>query len=182
MKIAERIVMMLIVVALIGGGSWLYFSVQQKEQDVRDRVARGDYEIREDTAKVSEDDWRVYYPELVPIIIGSTTMQASVADSMPERIKGLSETPYLPPHVVKLFAFGVEGDHSIWMKDMNYSIDIIWVDKSGTVIHIEEEVSPDSFPNSFSSPKPAWYVIEANAGFVSSSSIREGDEVVVPGR
>jgi uncharacterized protein len=107
-------------------------------------------------------------------------LQASVADSIPERIKGLSNTPYLPEGVVKLFAFGAEGEHGIWMKDMNYPLDIIWVAKNGVIVHIEERVSPETYPESFSSPKPAWYVIEANAGFVASSSLAVGDEVVVP--
>jgi uncharacterized membrane protein (UPF0127 family) len=104
---------------------------------------------------------------------------ASVADSIAERIKGLSDTPYLPDGVVKLFAFGASGDHSIWMKDMNYPIDIIWVNESGTIIHRKENVSPDTFPESFSPPKPAFYVIEANAGFVEKNGIKIGDEVVI---
>lgn len=106
-------------------------------------------------------------------------MQASIADTLPTRIKGLSGTPFLPDNVVKLFAFGVPGNHSIWMKDMNYPIDIIWVAKEGNVVHIEEDVSPDTYPESFSSPKQAWYVVEAKAGFVASSSLKIGDKVVV---
>lgn len=182
MKITERIIMVALVLVLIGGGAWLYLSVQKKQQDIRDAVARGEYEIPiEDTErKESSDDWRTYYPDVVPVIIGSTTVQASIADSMPERIKGLSNTPYLPEGVVKLFAFGTEGEHSIWMKDMNYSLDILWVTKDGVIVHIEENIAPETFPESFASPKKAWYVIEANAGFVASSSIKVGDEVIVP--
>jgi uncharacterized membrane protein (UPF0127 family) len=155
--------------------------VQAKQQAVRDSVARGDFEIPiKETKEAPSDNWRTYYPEVVPLIIGSTSVQASVADSMPERIKGLSDTPYLPEGVVKLFAFGTEGEHSIWMKDMNYSLDIIWVARDGIIVHIEEHVAPETFPQSFASPKPAWYVIEANAGFVASSSVAVGDLVIVP--
>jgi uncharacterized membrane protein (UPF0127 family) len=79
-----------------------------------------------------------------------------------------------------LFAFGSEGEHSIWMKDMNYAIDIIWVEKSGRIVHLKENATPESYPESFASPKPAWYVIEAPAGFVAKQGIEIGDEVVVP--
>jgi len=72
------------------------------------------------------------------------------------------------------------GEHSIWMKDMNYAIDILWVAQEGNIVHIEENVSPDTFPTSFSSPTPAWYVVEATAGFVSTHGIELGDELVVP--
>ena len=106
-------------------------------------------------------------------------MKASVADTLPERIQGLSNTPFLPKDVIKLFVFEAYGEHSIWMKDMNYSLDIIWVDREGKIVHIEENISPDTYPESFSSPVPAWFVVEANAGFVANNAISVGDEVVV---
>lgn len=194
MKIAERIVMVLLLLILFGGGMWLYFAYHYKQDSIRDAVARGEYQIpnepdvveepepstNTDTSKVTQEEWRKYYPEIVPIVIGSTTVQASIADSLPERIKGLSDTPYLPDGIVKLFAFGAEGDHSIWMKDMNYAIDIIWVAKAGQIVHIKENVAPETYPESFASPKPAWYVIETQAGFVEKSGIELGDKVVIP--
>jgi uncharacterized membrane protein (UPF0127 family) len=182
MKIAERIVMVLLLLIIVGGSSWFYFSLQHKQEAVRDAVARGEYEIPNDLKVVVEqdDDWKKYYPVLVPIIIGSTTVQASIADSLPERIKGLSDTPVLPDGVVKLFAFGAEGEHSIWMKDMNYAIDIIWVAKAGNIVHIKQNATPETYPESFASPKLAWYVIEASAGFVAKQNISVGDEVVIP--
>lgn len=201
MKIVERIVMVLIVLMLSGGGTWLYFSIKHEQQKVRQAVASGEYQIPNPTQKqtsleisaptteaesessaeteASQSNWREYYPTLVPIKIGETAVLASIADSLPERIKGLSSTPFLPEGVVKLFAFGAEGEHSIWMKDMNYSLDIIWVAKEGEIVHIEENVAPDTYPQSFSSLVPAYYVIEANAGFIASSSLSLGDEVSI---
>jgi uncharacterized membrane protein (UPF0127 family) len=180
MKVAERIVMVALAIALVGGGVWLYMAYRYERTTLKEAVADGEFQIPLNDTSVPSDDWRTYYPELIPIVIGAVAVQASVADSIPERIKGLSNTPYLPEGVVKLFAFGAEGEHGIWMKDMNYPLDIIWVAKSGSIVHIEENVSPETYPDSFSSPKPAWYVIEANAGFVASSSLKIGDEVVVP--
>ena len=185
MKTAERIVMVLILFVLIGGGVWIYFSVGMKQKEVNDAVVRGDYEIpktdaRKDMADKSTD-WHVIYPEVVSVMIGSTTVQASVADTIGERIKGLSDTPYLPVGVVKLFVFNAGGPQSIWMKDMQYPLDIIWTEKDGTIVHIEKNISPDTYPKAFSSPKPAWYVIEANAGFVASSSIKLGNKLTLLG-
>jgi len=188
MKIAERIVMVLIFFCLVGGGAWIYFAVQYEQQEVREAVARGEYEIPEEADPVTPDpaDWREIYPATVPITIKDVPVQASVADSLPERIKGLSNTPFLPPHVVKLFSFGVAGTHSIWMKDMNYPLDIMWLSEEGVIVHIEEQVSPDTYSRenprasqSFGSPEPAWYVIEASAGFVASNTIAVGDKVVL---
>lgn len=174
--------MVVLLFVLLGGGAWIYFAAQYQQEEMAASVARGDYEIpiEAEPEEIDPADWRLVYPQTVGITIGGVPVEASVADTLPTRIKGLSDTPFLPEHVVKLFAFGVAGPHSIWMKDMNYAIDILWVDKEGEIVHIEPDVSPDTFPSSFSSPVPAWYVIEANAGFTASNTIAVGDEVVLP--
>lgn len=180
MKTSERIILVLLPLLLIAGAYGLYAGVQAEQTSVRDAVSRGEFERPIATSSENTENWREYYPVTVPIVIKETVVLASVADTLSERIRGLSETPYLPEGVVKLFAFGTAGSHSIWMKDMKYPLDIIWAAENGEIVHIEENVSPDSFPDSFSSPTPAWFVIEANAGFVASSSIAVGDKVTLP--
>lgn len=182
MKFAERIVMVVLLLLLVGGAYGIYYGVESERQSVREAVARGDFErpLETETEEVAPEEWRQIYPNTIPITIAGVPVEASVADTLTKRIKGLSGTPFLPDHVVKLFAFGVPGEHSIWMKDMNYSIDILWLDEGGTIVHIEESVSPESFPDSFSSPEPAWFVVEANAGFVARNGVRRGDAVILP--
>lgn len=184
MKWAERIVMVSLVFVLAGGVAWGYFAVKHERTQMREAVARGEYEVPDATesAQTATDDWRSIYPDTVPLTVGPVVVEASVADTMTKRIKGLSKTPFLPEGVVKLFAFGVPGEHSIWMKDMNYALDILWVAKEGDIVHIEENISPDTHPESFSSSKPAWYVIEANAGFVERHKIELGDKAQLPGQ
>lgn len=127
-----------------------------------------------------EDAWKVIYPDTKPMKIGGVEMLASVAESWPDRIKGLSETPYLPDNVVKLFIFDSPGQHSIWMKDMNYSIDIIWVDENNSIVFIKEEAAPESYPAMFVPDSPAKYVIETASGFVKKNAVILGDKVVLP--
>lgn len=177
MKIAERIVLVLITLFLIAAAGWLYFAVTREPESGTERARTT---VIQDTGmgtSTEQEDWRRYYPVTTPVTIGSTTVLASVAETVPERIQGLSNTPYLPENVVKLFVFGAEGFHSIWMKDMLYPLDIIWATREGEIVHIEENVSPDTFPQSFSSPVPAWYVVEANAGFVAQHEIALGDQL-----
>ncbi len=122
----------------------------------------------------------VLFQNTKPMKIGDTLVEASVARTWPERIKGLSGTPALPGGVVKLFVFETPGYHSIWMKDMNYAIDILWVDEALKIVHIAEHVSPDSFPETFTPKLPAVYVIETVAGFVDQHGIRLGALVELP--
>lgn len=182
MKTAERIVLLALIFTFIGGGAAFYHAYQQEQADLRAAVARGEFErpVATSSELIPSEEWRSIYPNTVPMRIGDVPVQASIADTMPERIKGLSGTPFLPERVVKLFAFGSAGSHSIWMKDMNYAIDIIWADENGTIVHIAEEVAPETFPESFASPVPAWYVIETKAGFVASNTIAVGDEIKIP--
>lgn len=182
MKVAERIVLVFLLLTLIAGGFWIYFAVQKQHQDTLDAVARGEFEIRDEETEFTIENWREVYPTTVPVTIGGVQVEASVADSLSERIKGLSGTPFLPENVVKLFAFGTPGTHSIWMKDMNYAIDILWVAEDGTIVHIEENIAPETYPDSFASPVPAWYVVEAVAGFVATNTIAIGDKVVITSR
>lgn len=114
--------------------------------------------------------------------IGATLVSVSVADTLAERIAGLSGTSALPADTVKLFVFESEGPQPIWMKDMRYAIDIMWVDSTGLVVHTETAVSPDTFPQSFASPVPARYVIEAESGFLAKHNVTVGTPVTLPGR
>ena len=123
-----------------------------------------------------------YYAPLYPIQIGAVSLQASIADTPASRQKGLSNTPYLPEDIVKLFVFDTSDTWSFWMKDMNYAIDMMWVSEAGQVVHIEPSVQPETFPNTFQSPVPALYVIETVAGFAERNNISTSTLVNLPVR
>lgn len=126
------------------------------------------------------DAWKLIYPATVRMTIGSTDVNTSIARSWPERITGLSGTPYLPDDVVKLFMFDSSGYHSIWMKDMNYPIDIIWVNEEQEIVYIKKDARPESYPESFTSEVPAMYVIETASGFTENNQVKVGDLVILP--
>lgn len=132
------------------------------------------------TTVVSREEWRAWFPLTVPMKIGGVTVETSVADTEATRRQGLSDTPYIPDRVVKLFVFDTTEKHAFWMKDMNYSIDIIWVDEAFTVVHIEPAVSPLTYPDSFAPAVPARYVIETKAGFTEAYAITVGTPVQLP--
>ena len=192
MSTAERVILLALTFTLIAGGYGGYWLVQDRRDDIRAAVAAGEYERPLATTTTPQEvnggeaDWRRWYPVTYPMQIGSTTVQASIADTISERIKGLSGTPYLPDDVVKLFAFGTAGTHSIWMKDMQYVIDILWLDQDGYIVHIEEAVSPTTYDPAaphlsvtYASPVPAWFVVETNAGFVAEHVVEVGDRAVL---
>lgn len=115
-----------------------------------------------------------WYTPLTPLTLGSASLQASIADTEADREEGLSGTPSLPEGVVKLFIFDTAAPWAFWMKDMSYPIDIIWLDATKTVIHIEHDLTPDSYPATYAPPSPALYVIETPASYATSAHITLG--------
>ena len=80
------------------------------------------------------------------------------------RQRGLSGRLALAAGQGMLFVFPASARHRIWMKDMHFPIDILWIDKSGTVVHVQAEATPDSYPAIFAPPVAAQYVLEIPAG------------------
>lgn len=98
-----------------------------------------------------------------------------VADTTQEQTQGLGDRASLPANQGMLFVFsGTPQVQCFWMKDMEFPLDIVWLGSNKQVVHIEQNVSPDTYPRSFCPSDPAEYVIELNAGTVASTGIRDG--------
>ena len=76
-----------------------------------------------------------------------------------------------------LFWFTKDDLYPFWMPEMNFPIDIIWIDKAWKVVHTEEHVTPDTYPATFSSPTPARYVLELPDGTVKNIGGKIGQSI-----
>ena len=112
--------------------------------------------------------------------LNDVALEVTVADEEAERIKGLAGVESLRDFEGKLFIFDDAKHYGIWMKDMLIPIDILWFDEELRVIHIERNVSPSSYPDTFAPDEPARFVLETKAYFVDSLKIEEGDRLIVP--
>lgn len=108
------------------------------------------------------------------VVSGDMRIAVSIADSPQEREQGLSNTSPLLVNTGKFFVFEESGYHGFWMKDMNYSIDIIWLDESMSIVSIAQNVSPESFPEVFYPAGTSMYVLEAMAGFSTIHGLEIG--------
>lgn len=106
--------------------------------------------------------------------LGDGVFKAVVADTDIARQKGLGDTDVLAANDAMLLAFDRDEQWSIWMKDVEYPIDVIWLDSQKRVVHIVKNMPPDSYPASYVPKKPARYVVELAAGSVDSKSITIG--------
>lgn len=113
------------------------------------------------------------------IIVGGRALKVEIADNSHSQILGLSGRPGLAENTGMLFVFENSTFHSFWMKDMLFSLDIIWITDEGKIVGIEESVSPDTFPESFYSPEPVRYVLEVEGGWAVNNSVKIGDNVII---
>ncbi len=106
-----------------------------------------------------------------------TCIKLEVADSNEERVKGLSGRPSLSIDQGLLFVFDEPESHCIWMKDMNFPIDIVWLDENKTVTDIKTKTKPETYPESFCPSKNAKYVIELNSGIAELAKLEVGKQI-----
>jgi uncharacterized protein len=115
--------------------------------------------------------------EKAPVFIlegGKNPFEVSIADSEEERAQGLSGVLRLPSQTGKLFVFESPGMYGFWMKDMNFPLDIVWIDESFTIVGITQNATPESYPEVFFSPKEVRYVLEINSGEAVENNLSLG--------
>lgn len=125
--------------------------------------------------------WYFFYQEKTPRVTFERTgmvINVSVADTPTEREKGLSKREYLRDDEGMIFVFETLDRHQIWMKDMNFPIDIIWLDENFKIVDIATNASVASYPNTFTPRASAGFIIEVNAGFTTKNNIKIGDTIV----
>lgn len=76
------------------------------------------------------------------IFIGNQELHVKIANDNEERALGLSGSKEIKDDQGMLFIFDNEQVVSFWMKDMNYPIDIIWINKDKQIIGLKETDSP----------------------------------------
>ncbi|MEY2664714.1 MAG: hypothetical protein RIT04_522 [Candidatus Parcubacteria bacterium] len=97
-----------------------------------------------------------------------------VADTNSEKELGLGGRDSLASDTGMLFVFDESSEHAFWMKDMKFGIDIIWLDENMRVVHVENDVLPESYPKIFSSREKSRFVLEVSAGIAKKNNYTEG--------
>ncbi len=113
----------------------------------------------------------------IPLSIGQKYIRALVARTEAEQEQGLGDRDSLPSDEGMLFIFTNPSPIGIWMKDMRFPLDILWVDETRHVLFIKEDALPSSYPEIFAPDVASKYVIEVSAGFVKENNIKIGAEI-----
>ncbi|MDQ4066497.1 MAG: DUF192 domain-containing protein [Thermoproteota archaeon] len=116
----------------------------------------------------------------VNVTMNGLVLVADIAATDEQRTKGLSVKDRLGENEAMLFVFDNEAEHTFWMKNMKFPIDIIWLDSDKTIVHIEHNLQPCSFELLCPTYKPnveSLYVLETVGGFAEKHDIVKGTMV-----
>lgn len=116
-----------------------------------------------------------------PVVkIGNISLRVEIAETPEARTQGLSGRDELPDSLGLLFVFPEADYHAMWMKDMYFPIDIIWISEDFRIVSVNNNVSPDTYPRTFRPKEPARYAIETNSLFLETFGVRAGQTVELP--
>lgn len=115
-------------------------------------------------------------------IINNHTFNLDVAATDKEKEVGLAKYKSIPKDFAMVFLFDKSDYYSFWMKNMKFSIDIIFIN-NGKIVKIFSNVPPPKSPDSslpiYKPDELSDTVLEINAGLAGKYNFKEGDVVKI---
>ncbi|WP_120635532.1 DUF192 domain-containing protein [Ruegeria sp. EL01] len=99
-----------------------------------------------------------------------------VAVTPQERARGLMFRESLPSRSGMLFVFSPPQPVAFWMKNTLIPLDIIFLDKTGTVVHVHEGAIPGDL-TPIEGGDSVFAVLEINAGLAARYSLKPGTQM-----
>lgn len=124
------------------------------------------------TNQISDSDY-------TKVIINDKIVNVEIAGTAEKHYQGLSNRENLCENCGMLFVFPDKKERTFVMRDMNFPLDIIWIDDD-KIVKIDKNLpSEGSNPKIlYSSGQPVNYVLEVNAGFCDKNNIKIGDKII----
>lgn len=151
-RLTISVVVLLVVVA---AGVWMW--LPSRSQEVEPSLPR--VEFRRDGEVVA-------------------TFVVELATTREQQFRGLMEREHLPDGHGMLFVYPTANYARMWMKNMLISLDFLFMDSRGVVVHILENVPPcpaEGECPSFGAEEPVRWVLEVPAGTIARYGLKTGD-------
>jgi uncharacterized membrane protein (UPF0127 family) len=108
-------------------------------------------------------------------VIDGKEFKLEVVSNNKERERGLGGRESLCENCGMLFDFKNPGKYSFWMKDMKFTLDIIWI-SGNEIVYIAKDVSPN-YQETIISQTSADKVLELNGGTCEKFNFKIGDKI-----
>src|ERR687886_2636117 len=109
--------------------------------------------------------------------INGDLINVEVAKSSAERQRWLMfRQEKIPLNSAMILVYDKPDLYSMWLLNIEYNLDLIWLDESGHVVYIVKDASPcknalDPSSCTYKNTKAAKYVIAATSGFIDRHKI-----------
>ena len=103
---------------------------------------------------------------LPEVKIGEVIFKIEIVASPEAHARGLSGRASLPLNQAMFFDFVVPSRPGFWMKEMNFPIDIVWLNADWQIVDLTENFTPESYPQVIFPKSAVKYVLEINAGLI----------------
>jgi len=110
------------------------------------------------TVESSDQEHCSFELKTANLFVDGNSFEVEIADIPLARQCGLSYRESLKPETGMLFVFGTVDFHSMWMKEMRFPLDIIWLDEELRVIYSAINVLPSSFPSILTPDSPVTFL------------------------
>ena len=112
------------------------------------------------------------------VCFDNSCVEVELAMTQEERTTGLMNRTNLSEYSGMLFIFDEERMYKIWMKNMFFPLDIIWLDERGIIVHIDKNVMPcNEYCKSFGPELYSKFVLEVNGEYTDRHNVNVGDNV-----
>ena len=121
----------------------------------------------------------IVYSHAIVTTSSGEKIPVEVADTLKKRSLGLGKRPSLKKGWGMLFVFEKREPHRFWMKDMQFPLDIIWLDNH-RIVHIINNAKPPNSgdePEAMTSPVPVNFVLEIAAGRALKLRLKTGQRI-----
>ena len=108
--------------------------------------------------------------------LGNGSIKAVVADTPSSRERGLLGWQTIDDHTGMLLDFVFEGIYAIHMQGMKFPIDAVWIDSTGRVLLLYENIQPDS-GLTYPSLVRSRYCLELKAGSCKRLGVSMGETI-----
>jgi len=118
--------------------------------------------------------------------IGDVMLDVQIAETDPQKTRGLMFQNELPYDQGMIFVFDQEQVVPIWMLNMQFPLDIIWFDSDGNIVHMERNILPCKSALETATctvqnadGKKAKYVLEVTSGFIDKFQITQSSKLQI---
>jgi len=115
--------------------------------------------------------------------IAGQSVKVLIADTDKHRFRGWSKEKDMGNYGGMLFVYPVTGQHAMVMRDMNFALDIVWLDGLA-IVDMAPNLPPEPGYSEaqltpYFSRLPSNLVLELPAGFIEKNGLKIGDKVEI---